>query len=315
MSKEAKIFVGIDISKQSLDVAVRPLGYSWKYTRSEEDIQLLVERLKELTPDRIIMEATGGLEIVVATALAAEALPVVIVNPRQARDFAKASGHLAKTDKIDADVLAHFGEALKPELRPLKDIKTQEFAALLTRRRQLVSILAGEKSRLSSSPSGIRKKIEKHMDWLKLEIKEIEKEMFKLLDDNKIWREQEKLYRSVPGVGPILSRTIIAILPELGNLKIRPLSALAGVAPLNRDSGQFRGSRHVWGGREDFRSVLYMGTLAAIRFNPIIKDFYNRLLQKGKIKKVAMVACMHKLLTILNAIARTGIPWRTNLAN
>lgn len=314
MKQEPENYVGIDVSKKSLDVAVRPLGISLKCTRSDEDIQLLVERLKELHPARIIMEATGGLEIVVATALAAAALPVVVVNPRQARDFAKATGRLAKTDKIDADVLAHFGEAIKPEIRPLKDAETQEFSDLLTRRRQLVGLLTGEKNRHSSASIGIRPKIEKLMDWLTLEIDEIEKEMFKSLSDNDIWREKDKLYRSIPGVGPVMSRTLIARLPELGDIKIRPLSALAGVAPLNRDSGQYRGSRHIWGGREDFRSVLYMGTLNATRFNPVIKEFYARLIGKGKAHKVAMVACMHKLLTILNAIARTGIPWCNNLA-
>lgn len=314
MNDEPTIYVGIDVSKKSLDVAVRPLNRSWQCTRSEEDIQLLVERLKGLNPARIIMEATGGLEIVVATALASAALPVVVVNPRQARDFAKSTGRLAKTDKIDADALAHFGEALKPEVRPLKDAETQEFSSLLTRRRQLVDIFAGEKNRLSSAPMPIRPKITKHMDWLELEIIEIEKEMFNRLGENKIWRDKDKLYQSIPGVGPVLSRTIIARLPQLGEIDNRPLATLAGVAPLNRDSGQFRGSRHIWGGIGDIRSVLYMGTLAATRFNPVIKEFYARLLGKGKKRKVAMVACMHKLLTILNAVARTGIPWCNKLA-
>ncbi|MDO8971599.1 MAG: IS110 family transposase [Saprospiraceae bacterium] len=313
MKNTSECFVGIDVSKKSLDVAVRPLSSKWSCPRDETEYPALIDRLLELRPTVIVIEATGGLEVPVVTALVFAGLPVAVVNPRQARDFAKAIGRLAKTDTIDADVLARFGEAIRPEPRAIKDLSAQELSAIIARRRQLVDMLTAEKNRLSPASSRIRPNIQQHVDWLKRQIDDVEKDMVSLLHDNKIWRDKDDLLQSVPGVGPILSRTLIADLPELGTIKIRPLAALTGLAPLNRDSGQFRGTRHVWGGRSQVRSVLYMSTLAACRYNPVIREFYARLTQKGKKRKVAIVACMHKLLTILNAIVSSGTPWHENL--
>jgi len=313
MKNTSECFVGIDVSKKSLDVAVRPLSLKWSCPRDETEYPALIERLLKLRPTVIVLEATGGLEVPVVTALVLAGLPAVVVNPRQARDFAKAIGRLAKTDTIDADVLAQFGEAIRPEPRAIKDLSSQELSAIIARRRQLVDMLTAEKNRLSSASSCIRSNIQQHIDWLKSQIDDVEKNMVSLLHDNKVWRDKDDLLRSVPGVGPILSRTLIADLPELGTIKIRSLAALTGVAPLNRDSGQFRGTRHVWGGRSQVRSVLYMATLAACRYNPVIREFYTRLIQKGKKRKIAIVACMHKLLTILNAIVSSGTPWHENL--
>jgi transposase len=314
MKNTSECFVGIDVSKKSLDVAVRPLSLKWSCPREETEYPALIDRLLALRPTVIILEATGGLEMPVVTALVLAGLPVVVVNPRQARDFAKAIGRLAKTDTIDADVLARFGEAIRPEPREIKDLAAQELSAIIARRRQLVDMLTAEKNRLNSVSSRIRSNVQQHVDWLKRQIDDVEKDMVSLLHDNKVWRDKDDLLQSVPGVGPILSRTLIADLPELGTIKIRPLAALTGLAPLNRDSGQFRGTRHVWGGRSQVRSVLYMSTLAACRYNPVIREFYTRLTQKGKKRKVAIVACMHKLLTILNAIVSSGTPWHENLS-
>ena len=313
MKNTSECFVGIDVSKKSLDVAVRPLSIKWSCLRDESEYPALIERLLSLRPTVIILEATGGLEVPVVTALVLAGLPAVVVNPRQARDFAKAIGRLAKTDTIDADVLAHFGEAIRPEPRAIKDLSAQELSAIIARRRQLVDMLTAEKNRLNAASSRIRSNIQQHIDWLKRQIDDVEKDMVSLLHDNKVWRDKDDLLQSVPGVGPILSRTLIADLPELGTIKIRPLAALTGLAPLNRDSGQFRGTRHVWGGRSQVRSVLYMATLTACRYNPVIREFYTRLIQKGKKRKIAIVACMHKLLTILNAIISSGTPWHENL--
>ncbi len=309
MQNTAECFVGIDVSKKSLDVAVRPLSIRWSCMRDEKEYPALIERLQELRPTLIVLEATGGLDVPVVTALVSAGLPTVVVNPRQVRDFAKAIGRLAKTDTIDADVLAHFGDALHPEQRATKDLSSQELSAILARRRQLVDMLTAEKNRLSSAPSRVRSNIQQHIDWLIRQIDDVEKDMLTLLRENKVWRDKDELLQSVPGVGSVLARTLIADLPELGTIKNRPLAALTGLAPLNRDSGQYRGTRHVWGGRSQVRSVLYMATLAACRHNSVIRQFYNRLIEKGKKRKVAIVACMHKLLNILNAIVSSGTPW------
>lgn len=305
----SETFVGIDVSKASLDVALRPDNTHWSYGNNDAEIGTLVKRLRTLQPTLIVLEATGGLEIPAVAALASAALPVVVVNPRQVRDFAKASGKLAKTDRIDAGVLAWFGEALRPAIRPLKDPETLELAALLTRRRQLSDMLTAEKNRLYGAPKPVRKDIKAHIAWLEKRLKEANNGLNKTIKHSPIWREHDEILQSAPGVGPVLSITLMAVLPELGTLNRRQIAALAGLAPFNRDSGKFKGKRAIWGGRAEVRSVLYMSTLAAVRCNPAIRPFYQRLINAGKEHKVAMTACMRKLLTILNIMIKNGTPW------
>jgi transposase len=268
-----------------------------------------VARLTALAPALIVLEATGGLEIPLVGALAAAGLPVVVVNPRQVRDFAKATGRLAKTDTLDAAVLAHFAAAVQPAVRPLPDAATQGLAAVVTRRRQLVDMLTAERNRLSCAPPGLRKELQAHIRWLERRIAGLDTDLEHAIRTSPVWRAQEDLLRSVPGIGPIVARTLLAQLPELGTLAPKPLAALVGVAPLNRDSGLFRGRRKVGGGRAAVRAVLYMGTLAAVRFNPVLRPFYQRLRAAGKLPKVALTACMHKLLTILNALLKHQQRW------
>jgi transposase len=306
-----EVFVGIDVSKAELEVAVRPQGTRWSLLRNEEELPELVRRIRELCPTRIVLEATGGLELPVAGALAATGLPVVVINPRQARDFAKATGRLAKTDVIDAAVLAHLAEALKPELRALPDAATQELTALLTRRRQIVDMITAETNRLGTAASKrVRSGIESHITWLNSQLNSFDKELRATLKQHQVWRDKDVLLQSVPGVGPVTSMTLLAKLPELGTLDRHKIATLAGVAPLNRDSGKYRGSRRIWGGRADVRSALYMAALTAKRWNPAIRVFYQRLIAAGKKPKVALTACMRKLLTILNAMIRSGQPWQ-----
>lgn len=309
-----KLFVGIDVSKDKLDVALLPSDERWSVGNNEAEIPSLVERLKQLNPSLIVLEATGGLETLVAASLGTAKLPVAVVNPRQARDFAKAIGKLAKTDDIDAGVLALFAERIRPEPRPLKDQELQELTDLLTRRNQLVAMLTGEKNRLSSAPKTTRNDIKEHIDWLEKRIKESNGTLEKLIQKTPIWREKDALLQSVPGVGPVLSVSLLSGLPELGDLNRKQIATLVGVAPLNCDSGKLRGRRIIWGGRADVRSTLYMATLAATRFNPVIKAFYQRLIQAGKKPKVAITACMRKLLTILNAMIKNSTPWTLKLA-
>ena len=314
MSAETEgLFVGIDVSKKRLDVAVRPEGRRWELDNDEKGIRLLVGSLKELPSEVIIAEATGGLEIPLVSALAEAELPIVVVNPRQVRDFAKAVGQLAKTDKIDAEVLAHFGEALRPEVRPVKSRQLQELSALVSRRRQLVDMLTMEKNRLASAPKEIRKDIKAHIAWLEKRLKDVDGKLSQAVKSCPAWREQDEIMRSVPGVGPVFSSSLLANVPELGKLNRRQIAALIGVAPLNRDSGQHSGTRIVWGGRANVRSVLYMATVAAMRSNPVIKSFYQRLIGAGKKFKVAITACMRKLLTIINAMVRSGTRWQQNV--
>jgi transposase len=308
MSK-SESFIGIDVSKNRLDVALLPDTQTWSCANNEEEIPGLVERLRQLSPTLIVLEATGGLETLVVAALSTAKLPIVVINPRQARDFAKATGKLAKTDGIDAKVLAFFGQALRPEPRPLKEQELSDLTALLTRRNQLVAMLTAEKNRLSSAPKSIRKDIEEHIRWLEKRIKESNADLEKHIQDTPLWREKDQLLQSTPGVGPVLSTSLITALPELGSLNQKKIAVLVGVAPLNCDSGNFRGKRIIWGGRAALRSALYMGALAATRYNPVIKAFYQRLIGAGKLKKVAITACMHKLLTILNAIIKNATPW------
>jgi transposase len=306
-----KAYVGIDVAKGWLDVAQRPGGEAWRVTNDERGIADLVARLKALRPTLVLLEATGGMEIPAVAALAAAGLDAVVVNPRQVRQFAGATGRLAKTDAIDAQVLAQFGEAVQPEVRPLPDTATQELAALVARRRQLIEMLTAEKNRLRLATKKVRRNIEAHIRWLEGELLDLDDGLGDVIRSSPVWRERDDLLRSVPGVGPVLSSVLLAHLPELGRLNRKEIAALAGVAPLNRDSGQFRGRRTVWGGRSQVRAALYMAALVATRFNPAIRAFYQRLGAAGKPKKVALTACMRKLLTMLNAMARHQTPWQT----
>jgi transposase len=306
----AAVFVGIDISKEHLDIAVRPTGATARFAR--EELDAVVAFVQQARPALVVMEATGGLEQTVAAALGAASVPVAVVNPRQVRDFAKALGKLAKTDALDAAVLARFGEALRPQPRPLPDAQTRELEALVVRRRQLLEMLVAEKNRLGSCHAkSMRKSLEKHIEWLKQQIKDVDKDIGTIVRNSPLWREKDELLQSVPGIGPVSSSSILAELGELGTLNRRQIAALVGVAPLNHDSGTMRGKRTVWGGRASMRAVLYMATLVATKHNAVIRGFYQRLLAAGKAKKVALVACMRKLLTILNAMMRTGQAWRS----
>ena len=309
------VFVGIDVSKDRLDVALRPSGDRWAVANQESGVAALVTHLALLFPTLIVLEATGGLEAPLTGALAAAGLPVVVVNPRQVRDFAKATGKLAKTDTLDAAVLAQFGEAVRPALRPLPDAATQALSALLARRRQLIEMLTAEKNRLGSASPPVRKGIRAHITWLDRQLARTDDDLAQAIRESPVWREKDDLLRSAPGVGPVLATTLLAGLPELGTLTHKQIAALVGVAPLNRDSGTLRGRRRVWGGRAHVRAVLYMAALTATRYNPVIRAFYARLCAAGKAKKVALTACMRKLLTILNAMLKSRTPWQNNVAH
>lgn len=308
---DSSVYVGIDVAKAHVDVAARPTMEPWRATNGAPGIARLVARLDHLRPTLIVLEATGGYERPVAAALTAGGLPVAVVNPRQVRDFAKATGRLAKTDTLDAHVLAHFAAAVQPPARPLPDADTQALAAILTRRRQLVAMRTAEENRLHTALAAIRARIAAHLAWLEAELKEIDAELAQAIADDPIWRERDALLRSVPGVGPVLAVTLLAELPQLGSLNRHQVAALAGVAPLNRDSGTRRGIRTVWGGRARVRGALYMAALVATRYNPVIRAFYERLCAAGKPKKVALTACMRKLLTILNALLAHRTPWQS----
>lgn len=303
-------FVGIDVSKDRLDIAVRPGGRVWSADNTEAGACEIAETLAGMSPQVVVVEATGGMEMPLVAALGHAGLPVVVVNPRQVRDFARAVGRLAKTDSIDAEVLARFGEAVRPEVRPLKDEETQALGAFVARRRQVVDMLTSEKNRLGISPKVVRKGIKQHIAWLERRLEDIDRELESAIRRSPAWREKDDLLRSVPGVGRVLSVSLITGLPELGTLSRRQIAALCGVAPLNRDSGRFRGRRMVWGGRANVRSVLYMAALSASRFNPAISRFYRRLIEAGKKPKVALTACMRKLLCTLNAIMKNRTPWQ-----
>lgn len=312
MSAAMAIFVGVDVSKDTLDVA-SSTGERWQTRNDDEPIGTLVARLSQLTPRLIVLEATGGFEAPLASALALAQLPVVVVNPRQVRHFAKATGRLAKTDRIDAALLAAFAEAIKPEVRPVKDAFAEALSAVLTRRRQLIGMLTAERNRLVTAPPVLRKDLKAHIHWLAKRVKDTDAQLTDLMRSSPVWREKEDLLATVKGVGRVTAQTLLADLPELGRLNRKQIAALVGVAPFNHDSGTFRGHRRIWGGRAQVRAVLYMAALSAKRFNPVIRIFYERLVAAGKPKKVALVACMRKLLTILNAMLHTGTPWRQKL--
>ncbi len=307
--ERTEVFVGIDVSKERLDVATHPAKETWACANDAPGIASLVERLEALQPAGVVLEATGGLQLPVVAALGVARLPVVVVNPRQVRDFAKATGKLAKTDTLDAGVLARFAAAIRPPVRPLPDAQAQELRALLARRHQVVGMVTAEKNRLGRALPRVRPGLQRHIAWLKEELAQLDDDLGKSLRASPLWREKEEILRSVLGVGPVLSRTLLAELPELGTLDRRQVAALVGVAPFNRDSGALRGKRTVWGGRAPVRAVLYMATLVATRRNPVIQTFYQRLLSSGKPKKLALVACMRKLLTILNAMLKHRTPW------
>jgi transposase len=279
-------------------------------TNDETGIAALVARLQAVQPTLIVLEATGGYHRAVVAALAAAALPLVVINPRQVRDFAKATGQLAKTDVLDARAVAHFAEAVRPTPRPLPDAQTEELRALLARRRQLIAMRTAEQNRLENAPRRLRADIEAHIAWLNQRVATLDDDLDTTLRASPVWRERETLYRSVPGIGPVCARTLMLDLPELGTLSRQRIAALVGVAPFNRDSGTLRGTRTTWGGRAHVRAALYMSTLVAVRYNPVLKRFYERLCAAGKAKKVALTACMRKLLTILNAMAKYQKPWQ-----
>jgi len=309
MSESVRTAVGIDVSQATLDVAVYPQGDHWQTSNDEVGIGALVERVKAVAPTLIVLEASGGYELAVLATLGSHGLPVVAVNPRQVRDFARSTGRLAKTDALDAQVLAQFAAVVQPELRPLADAATRELAALLARRRQLVQMRTAESNRVARAVEAVRPEIREHLRYLDKRIRELDRELHDRLRRSPLWRAKDDLLRSVPGVGPVLSTTLLAEVPELGTLGHKQLAALIGVAPLNRDSGRMRGRRTVWGGRARVRAVLYMAAATAIRHNPACRALYERLTRAGKAHQVAIIACMHKLLRICNAIVRTNTGW------
>jgi len=304
-------FVGIDVSKDRLDVHICPSGQAFTVPRHDRGLEQLVNDLRALAPTLIVMEATGGFEIAVAAALASAALPLAIVNPRQIRDFARATGRLAKTDVLDAQVIALFAERVRPEPRPLADADSQSLAELIARRRQVVEMLGMETNRLHQARNPrVQRMVKASLKTLKAQIAELDRDIDDSIKRSPIWRAADDLLTSVPGVGDVTAHTLISDLPELGQLDRRRLAALVGVAPINRDSGQMRGKRTITGGRADVRKALYMATLSAIRWNPVISKHYKALVERGRPKKVALVACMRRLLGSLNAIMRTKTPWQ-----
>ncbi len=314
MTQPAAAFVGIDVAKDQLDVHVRPDGLAWQVANDEDGIATLVARLRELRPAALVLEASGGYEVAVVAALAAAGLAPSVVNPRQARRFAEGIGRLAKTDALDAAVLAHFAEAVRPEPRPVPDAQARALGQWLARRRQLVQMRVSEQHRLPTASGAIRKGIQGHIDYLDRQIKGVEADLTAAIQASPAWRARDELLQSVPGVGPQVSRTLLAELPELGTTSGRQLSALCGLAPFNRDSGRRRGPRSIYGGRSHVRAALYQAALVAMRWNAPLKGVYEGLLARGKAKKVALIAVARRLLVILNALVRTGSPWQEKLA-
>jgi transposase len=310
MTDEARRSIGIDVSQATLDVAVFPTGEQWQVRNDEAGIAQLVERLTALAPDRIVLEATAGYELPLLAALGSVSLPVVAANPRQVRDFARATGRLAKTDALDAQVLAQFAAVVRPKVRPLPDAATRELSALVARRRQLVDMRTAESNRLTTAVERLRPELRDHLRYLDKRIKELDRELHDRLRASPLWREQEDLLRSIPGVGPVLTAALLADVPELGTIGHKEIAALIGVAPFNRDSGRWRGKRSIWGGRAYVRGVLYMATVAALQHNLVVRALYDRLINAGKLPKVALTACMHKLIRICNAILSHRTPWR-----
>lgn len=308
-------FVGIDVSKSTLDVCIEPDEKTLHVAYDEAGIKQIVDRLKEVSPTLIVIEATGGLEIRIATELASKGLQVAVINPRQARDFAKATGRLAKTDQVDAAMLAAFAKAIRPQARPLRDEDTCALNDMVSRRRQLIDMRVQETLRLGTAASKpLQKNLSKHIAWLDKRIAEIDADLTKRLRNSDVWRIKDDLLRGIPGVGAVTTLTVLAKCPELGTLNRREIAALTGVAPLANDSGKHRGKRFIWGGRADVRAVLYMAAVSAIRCNEPIKAFAERLKKAGKPPKVVIVACMRKLLTIMNSMLKNNEPWSPNFA-
>ena len=304
-------FVGIDVSKDRLDVHVRPSGQSFAALRDSKGLEQLVGQLRQLPPALIVLEATGGFEVTVAAALASAGLPLAVVNPRQIRDFARAMGRLAKTDALDAQVIALFAERIRPEPRPLADADSQSLAELVARRRQVVEMIGMEVNRLHQARSSrVQRMLRTTLKTLTAQLAQLDHDIDEIIKRSSLWRAADNLLTSVPGVGDVTAHTLIADLPELGQLDRRRVAALVGVAPVNRDSGQLRGKRAIAGGRIGVRNALYMATLSAVRWNPVISKHYKGLVDRGRPKKVALVACMRRLLGILNAIMRTNTPWQ-----
>lgn len=304
------VFVGLDVAKASLDVALRPSGEQWSVANEEAGVAALVDRLRPLQPALVVCEATGGFERAAIAMLAAAGLPVVVANPRQVRDFARATGQLAKTDRLDAGTLALFAERIRPTPRPLPDAAAQLLDALLTRRRQLLEMLVAEKNRLGFAPRPLHRGIQQHIRWLERQLDDVTKALAACIEASPVWRAKDNLLQSVPGIGPIVSAVLLGELPELGTLNHKQIATLAGLAPLARDSGTLRGKRTVWGGRASVRTALFLAALCGRRWNPRLKVFYERLISAGKPKKVALIACARKLLTIVNAMVRDRTPWR-----
>lgn len=307
MNSEA--YVGVDVSKDQLDVKVLPVNEARQFSNDDSGIKTLVTFTKKIDPQLIVFESTGGLEMLAVSSLVENHLPVVIVNPRQVRDFAKASGRLAKTDSIDADTIARFARDIRPEIRPIKDEHAQLLSALNARRRQIVDMLVAEKNRLYTAPKPNIKSIKKHLQWLEKSLQDINKDIDKTIRKSPTWRESDKILQSFRGVGPVVSAALLCDLPELGTLNRKKIATLVGVAPLNCDSGRFRGRRRIKGGRANVRRKLYMAAVASLRHNPMMKDFYDRLILAGKPPKVALTACMRKILTILNAMMKNRTYW------
>lgn len=309
------MFVGIDVSKHRLDVHVRPSGEEWSVNNDAKGHEELVRKLASLAPALVVLEATGGYQAAIAAELGARKLPAAVVNPRQVRDFAKATGRLAKTDAIDAAALAHFAESIRPEPRPMPDELTLELQALVVRRRQLIDMRTAESNRLDTCRTEpVRRSIQKIINVLTTQIEKVDDDIDTTIKGSPLWREREDLLSSAIGVGPTTARTLLTHLPELGKLNRREVAALVGVAPFNDDSGKRSGARRIRGGRAEVRSVVYMATIAAVRHNPQLRNMYQRLLARGKLKKVALIACARKLLTILNAMMKTNTPWRLDAA-
>jgi transposase len=307
-------YIGIDVAKATLDIAVLPSGEAWAVTNDDVGLQELVPRLLALTPTLVVLEATGGFESPAVAALAKATIPVVVANPRQVRDFAKALGRLAKTDALDAAILAEFAQRVRPEPRALPDETAQLLDSFLTRRRQLIDMLTAEKNRLGFARAPVKRDLLQHIRWLEKRLDDIDHDLHDVLRTSPLYHAKSTLLQSVPGVGPITALTLLAALPELGQLSRREVAALVGVAPLNRDSGTLRGRRMIWGGRAPVRAALYMAAFAGVRWNPVLHQFYTRLRAAGKPFKVAITACMRKLLVILNTMMRQQQPWNAQHA-
>jgi transposase len=312
MGTNETVVAGIDVSKETLDLCILPSGTAHRFANDESGCSELAKALALVAPSRVIFESTGGLEMLAVGVLSAVSLPVVIVNPRQIRDFAKACGLLAKTDRLDAKVIALFGQKIEPEIRPLKDEATQELSALMARRRQLVDMQTAEKNRLSAAPKAVRPGITRHIEWLEKQISSLDDDIARFIQSSPVWKAKEQILTSVKGIGTVTAATLLAAMPELGSMSRHKIGALAGLCPYNHDSGKRKGKRSIWGGRAAVRSVLYMATLTATRYNPVIKAFYERLRKAGKLHKVAITAAMRKLLVILNAMIRDNRHWDDN---